>query len=63
MPMKPVNPDRKAPAMNASVRNRPDWACVSATTPSGSTISVDVRNTIAATGIMITAMVLNCRRR
>ncbi len=63
IPMKPVNPDRNAPAMNAIVRNRPDWALVSATTPSGSTILVDVRNTIAATGIMITAMVLNCRRR
>ena len=35
----------------------------SATTSSGLTISVDVRNTIAATGMRITAIVLNCRLR
>ena len=49
--------------MNASVRNVPDWAHVSATAPSGFRTSVEVRNTTTATGTMITAIVRNWRRR
>ena len=63
IPMKPVRADRNAPATNANVRNVPDCTFVNATTPSGWTTFVDVRNTIAATGIMMTAIVLNWRRR
>ncbi len=63
MPMKPVRPDRKQPAMNARVRNRPDWKKVSATAPSGFSTSVEVRNTMMATGTTITAIVRNCRLR
>ena len=69
MPMKPVRPDRTQPAMNASVRNEarlrrtsgPDDASGDAI--SGFTTSVDVTNTTIASGIRITAIVLNWRRR
>ena len=61
--MKPVRPDKKHPPMKASVRNRPDSANDSASVPFGSTTSVDVTNTMTATGTRMMAMVLNCRRR
>ena len=72
MPMNPVRPDITQPAMNASVRNRPDCAYVSPSDPkvsrapslmSGFTTSVEVTNTTMASGIRITAIVLNWRRR
>ena len=63
MPMYPVSPDRNAPDTNASVRNVPDCANDSADEPSGLSTSVEVKNTIAATGIMMTAIVLNWRCR
>ncbi len=67
MPTKPVSPDSAHPAMNASVRKMPDCANVSPDDPptaiAGFTTSVDVTKTTIASGIRITAMVLNCRRR
>ena len=68
MPMNPVRPESRQPATNASVRNRPDWANVrpdDAFGParSGLVTSVDVTNTTTASGIRITAIVLNCRFR
>ena len=45
------------------MRQSPDWAKVSATSPLGLTISVDVKNTIRATGMRITAIVRNWRLR
>ncbi len=63
MPMKPVRPDARQPSRKATVRHVPDWRYVKLVAPSGSRISVDVKNTIAATGTMITAMVRNCRFR
>ncbi len=45
----------------------PDWAKVRPDEPplkfSGFSTSVEVTNTTTASGIRITAMVLNCRRR
>ena len=70
--MKPVRPDRTQPAMNASVRKRPDCANVKPAEPyvsrapslsTGFTTSVEVTNTTIASGIRITAIVLNWRRR
>ncbi len=51
------------PRTKATVRQSPDWAKVSATSPLGLTISVDVKNTIRATGMRITAIVRNWRLR
>ncbi len=45
------------------MRNSPDWAKLSASLPSLFSIAVDVRNTIAATGTMMTPIVRNCRFR
>jgi len=63
MPMKPVRPDRMQPAMKASVRNRPDWKKLRATVSSGFNTSVEVRNTMIATGTTMMAIVRNCRLR
>ena len=63
MPMKPVRPDMKQPATNASVRNVPDWANDSASVPSSFLTAADVTNTTTASGTRITPIVLNCRRR
>ena len=63
MPMKPVNPDARQPRMKAIVRNAPDWAKLNASVPSVFSIAVDVRNTIAASGTRITAIVRNWRLR
>ena len=63
IPMKPVRPDKKHPPMNASVRNSPDCAYDSASVPFGSTTLVEVTKTMAATGMTMMAIVLNCRRR
>ena len=45
MPMKPVRPDRNAPAMNAAVRAAPEEAKERATTPSGLVMWVEVKKT------------------
>jgi hypothetical protein len=45
------------------VRNTPDWAKLSASLPSLFSIAVEVRKTIAATGMTITPIVRNCRFR
>jgi hypothetical protein len=58
-----VKPDAKQPSKNASVRKTPDWTNDSATLPSGFVISVDVTNTMIASGTKITAIVRNCRFR
>jgi hypothetical protein len=63
MPINPVRPDRKAPARKARVRAVPDCANDSATLPSGFSTWVEVKKTRIASGTMMTAMVLNCRRR
>jgi hypothetical protein len=61
--MKPVSPERKPPAMKASVRKRPDSAKLSAVESSGLTTSTEVTNTTIASGIRMTRIVLNWRRR
>src|SRR2546430_2238579 len=63
IPMKRVRPDKKHPPTNASVRNSPDCANDSASLPFGSITLVDVTKTMAATGMTMMAIVLNCRRR
>ena len=76
MPMNPVSPDITQPAMNASVRNSPEAAkespdeASSGFTPtranasrSGLATSVAVANTMIASGMRITAIVLNWRLR
>ena len=63
IPMKPVSPDIKQPARNASVRNRPEEKNESASVPSGLSTAVEVKNTTAISGIRMSAMVLNWRRR
>ena len=70
MPMKPVSPESRQPAMNASVRKMPDCTNVSPDDPYradclviGFTTSVDVTNTTMPSGTRMTAMVLNWRRR
>ena len=45
------------------MRQNPDRPNVRAVFPSESRISVDVKKTIAATGIRMTAIVRNCRFR
>ena len=45
------------------MRQNPDRPNVSAVLSSGLRISVDVKKTIAATGIRMTAIVRNCRFR
>ena len=63
IPMKPVSPERNAPAIKANVRQAPDSPYVSATAPLGLTVLVDVRNTITTSGTRMSRMVLNCRLR
>ena len=63
MPMKPVRPDMKQPAMKARVRKRPDSPKDRAVEPSGLRISVEVRKTRTASGMRMMAMVRNWRRR
>jgi hypothetical protein len=63
MPMKPVKPDRKQPAMKARVRKSPDSKNERASEPSGLSTSVEVTNTTIASGIRMTPIVLNWRRR
>ena len=57
--MNPVNPDMKHPARNASVRNVPDCANDNAVVWSGFNTRVDVTKTMIASGMRITAIVLN----
>jgi hypothetical protein len=57
--MKPVRPDSRQPARNASVRKIPDSAKLSALSPSGFNTSVDVRNTTNTSGIRMRPIVLN----
>ncbi len=45
------------------MRNAPDWTKLSASVPSVFSIAVDVRNTIAASGTRIIAIVRNWRLR
>ena len=59
IPMKPVNPDMKQPARNASVRNVPDCANDNALVWSGFSTRVDVAKTMIANGIKMIAIVLN----
>ena len=63
MPMKPVRPGQEAAG---DERQRAEQARLRRTSAPrrrpASRTSVEVRNTIAATGIRITAIVLNCRR-
>ena len=66
--MNPVRPESMQPAMNASVRKVPDWTNVRpddafGDASSGFVTSVEVTNTTTASGIRITAIVLNCRFR
>ena len=67
MPMKPVRPDRKQPARKASVRKSPDWTWVRPPmlprASSGLITSVEVTNTMSASGITMIAIVLNWRFR
>ena len=64
MPMKPVSPDRNAPAMNARVRYRPDWAKLSASCPvAGLTTALEEMNTTTASGTRTTMIVRNWRLR
>jgi hypothetical protein len=63
IPRKPVRPDRKQPAKNASVRNRPDSTNESTSTPSSFSTLVDVTKTSTATGTTIIRIVRNWRRR
>ena len=63
MPMKPVSPDRNAPATNAIVRKMPDCTKLSASTPSGLFTAVAVKNTTTSSGTRITEIVLNWRLR
>jgi hypothetical protein len=66
IPMKPVRPDMRQPATNASVRNRPDSTNDRATPPpadSGLTTSVEVRKTRMVRGIRMKPIVRNCRFR
>jgi hypothetical protein len=51
------------PATKASVRNSPDSKKLRADSPSGFRTSVEVRNTMMASGTRMTAIVLNCRFR
>ena len=67
MPMNPVSPERTQPAMNANVRKVPDSTWVRPGDPAGNAIgfntSVDVTNTTMPSGMRMTAIVLNWRRR
>jgi hypothetical protein len=63
IPMNPVRPERKHPATNAIVRNRPDSTTDNATLPSGARTSVEVRYTTTTRGIRMTRIVRNWRRR
>lgn len=63
MPMNPVRPERKQPATNAIVRNKPDSNTDSATLPSGARTSVEVKYTTKTSGIRMTRIVRNCLRR
>ena len=59
----PVKPDARQPIRKATVRAAPDAPNDIATDPSGRVISVEVKNTTAATGIRIRPIVRNCRFR
>ena len=59
IPMKPVRPDMTQPRMNASVRYIPDSPNDRAFSSFGFTTATDVRNTTAASGMRISAIVLN----
>src|SRR5205807_2482906 len=63
IPMKPVRPDIRQPARNASVRKSPDWPKERATAPLVRNTLVEVRNTRIARGTRMMAMVLNWRFR
>ena len=63
MPMKPVRPDMRQPAMNASVRYPPDSAKLSASTPLGLSTAADVTKTMIASGMRMYPMVRNWRFR
>ena len=61
--MKPVRPDMTQPATKASVRKVPDSANDSASSPFGFFDSVEVTNTMTASGMRMTAIVRNWRLR
>ena len=63
MPMKPVRPDKRQPATKASVRNVPDSANDSASTPLGFSTATDVTNTMIASGMRMYPIVRNWRFR
>ena len=63
MPIKPVMPEKAAPHKKATARAKPDCTKLSATTPSGRTTFVAVKNTSTKSGTTMMAMVLNWRRR
>jgi hypothetical protein len=63
MPMNPVRPDKRPPAMNASVRHVPDSANDSASTPLGFSTATDVRKTTTASGTTMKPIVRNWRLR
>ena len=63
IPMKPVRPDMMQPRMNAPVRAAPDTPNESAFVSLGLTTFTEVTNTTTARGMMISAIVRNCRFR
>ncbi len=63
MPMKPVRPDMRQPATNASVRNVPDAPNDRASVPSGFSTATEVTKTMTANGMRMNPIVRNCRFR
>ena len=63
MPMKPVRPDMKQPARNASVRKLPDATNDSAVSPLGFSTATEVTKTTSASGTRMKAIVRNWRFR
>ena len=61
--MNPVRPDMTQPAMNASVRKTPDAMRLNPISVPGLYTSVAVANTMIASGMRMTAIVLNWRLR
>ena len=61
MPRKPIEADAVPPTRKASVRKKPEPAKPRATSPVSFLIVDEVRNTMIASGITITAMVRNWR--
>jgi hypothetical protein len=61
--MKPVRPDMRQPARNASVRKVPDWTKDSASVPLSFSTATDVTNTMMASGTRMYPMVRNWRFR